>query len=242
MEKNQYEIMRRLEDSFWWYVGMRRIVAALLPPPPPGAAPWRTLDAGCGTGATLDFLAARGAVVGVDIASEALRHCHERGHRLVSQGSVERLPFAGASFDLVTCLDVIYHRAVGDDLAALREFYRVLRPGGVVLLRVPAYDWLRGAHDTAVHTRHRYTAGEVRLKLERAGFRVVRITHANCFLLPVAVAKRLGEGLGAVFPPDLEQPRPPLNRLLTALLGLEALVVQRADLPCGLSVIGVGVK
>lgn len=242
MEKDQYEIMRRLEDSFWWYVGMRRIVSALLPPPVPGGASWRILDAGCGTGATLDFLAPRGAVVGVDIAAEALSRCHERGHRLVSRGSIEQLPFPGASFDLVTCFDVIYHRAVSDDVAALREFHRVLRPGGRVLVRAPAYDWLRGVHDAAVHTRHRYTAGELRLKLNQAGFRVVRLTHANCLLLPMAVAKRLLEGWGAAFPPDLEQPHPLLNRLLTALLSLEARAVRRADLPCGLSVIGVGVK
>ena len=108
MEKDQYEIMRRIEDSFWWYVGMRRIVSALLPPLVPGGASWRILDAGCGTGATLDFLAPRGAVVGVDIAAEALSHCHERGHRLVSRGSIEQLPFPGASFDLVTCFDCLH--------------------------------------------------------------------------------------------------------------------------------------
>jgi SAM-dependent methyltransferase len=237
MEKEQYRIMRQLEDSFWWYVGMRRISAALLPGLPPGRDQIAILDAGCGTGATLDFLSERGRVFGVDIADDALDHCTTRGHRNLSKGSLQQLPFRDASFDLVTSFDVIYHRAISDDVAALREFHRVLVPSGQLLLRVPAYDWLRGAHDEAVHTRQRYTASGLTSKLEHAGFRVQRITYANCFLLPLAVVKRLLEGRGATLPADMNVPRPAVNRLLAGILGMEAKLLRHVSLPFGLSVI-----
>lgn len=242
MEKEQYDIMRRVEDSHWWYVGMREITRGLLRDVGAKGADLRILDAGCGTGATLDFLSDRGAVIGIDVSSEGLRHCLARGHRHLSFGTIEQLPFRSDCFDLVTCFDVIYHRAVGDDVRALREFYRVLRPGGSLVVRAPAYNWLRGAHDEAVHTRHRYTSPEMRDKLEMAGFQTQRVSYANCFLLPLAILKRVLESRGAVFPPDLNQPRPLPNKILALLLKLEGFVMRRADLPWGLSVVAVGVK
>ncbi len=242
MEKEQYQIMRRLEDSFWWYVGMRRITEALLTSLPIKNDPVRILDAGCGTGATLDFLRQRGHVFGVDIADDALAHCLARGHRNLTKGSLEQLPFRDASFDLVTSFDVIYHRAIANDTGALQELHRVLAPSGLLLLRVPAYDWLRGAHDAAVHTRPRYTAGELASKLELAGFRVQRVTYANCLLLPQAMIKRLLEGRGAALPADMNLPRPVVNRLLAGILGVEASLLRHLTLPFGLSVIGLATK
>jgi hypothetical protein len=128
----------------------------------------------------------------------------------------------------------------------LREIHRVLKPGGVFLLRVPAHDWLRGEHDRLVHTRHRYSRGEVQSKLSQAGFVVDRLTWANSLLFPPAVAKRLlertngshasaGEG-----EPDLWQPPAPLNSLLQGIVGIEALAIPRGlPLPFGLSVLAV---
>ena len=187
------------------------------------------------------FLAGRGRVTGVDIAGEAVALARRRGLGRLVRGSIGALPLRSESFDLVTSFDVLYHLGVEDDLAALRELHRVLRPRGVLLIRVPAYDWIRGAHDQAVHTRHRYTRPELAGKLERVGFRVEHASYANGLLFPIAPAKRLLErhdGCGGVT--DLWQPPGPLNRALADLLTLESGWVSGPGLPWGLSVFAVG--
>jgi SAM-dependent methyltransferase len=237
--------MYRLEDTHWWYVGMWAITSALLQSAAAGRPDhqWHdVLDAGCGTGGAICRLPEGCRAVGVDLAPEALELCQKRGLQRVSGASVEHLPFADESFDLLLSSDVIYHLGVAHDREALREFNRVLRPGGVAVVRVPAYDWLRGAHDEAVHTRHRYTRGELRDKLAAAGFEVVRITYANSLLFPLALAKRLLEGRLTSSTSELESPSRPLHWLGTAALGLEARLLGAFDLPWGLSVIGVGRK
>ena len=105
------------------------------------------------------------------------------------------LPFGDATFDLVTSFDVIYHLGVADDVAALREMRRVLRPGGALFVRVPALERLQSHHDVAVHTRQRYTRAELRRKAEPAGLRVERASYANTVLLPLAAVARLGARL-----------------------------------------------
>ncbi len=130
MNVAEYEAMYRVEDTLWWYTGMRRIAQSLLD--------WRLqpglkiLDAGCGTGGNLRWLQRYGTVWGVDVANEAMPFCGRRGLTTVSQGSVLYLPYGDSSFDLVTSFDVIYHLGVADDIAALRELRRVLRPGGAL--------------------------------------------------------------------------------------------------------------
>ncbi|MCL4465139.1 MAG: class I SAM-dependent methyltransferase [Chloroflexi bacterium] len=242
MNKEQYTLMYRLEDEHWWYIGMREITHTLVHAAN-GNGHWRAvLDAGCGTGGTLSRLPAGSWGVGVDFSPDALQLSRERGLKWLAQASVEDLPFADASFDLVLCSDVIYHLGVAEDTRALREFCRVLRPGGMAVIRVPAYNWLRGAHDAAVHTRHRYTRRELHRKMAAAGFEVVRTTHANTTLFPLALAKRLLEG--RLTPPvsELQSPSRLSNWLASQALRLEALMLSRIDLPWGLSVIGVARK
>jgi SAM-dependent methyltransferase len=243
MDRDEYDRMYHLEDSLWWYVGMRRISLALLDAhlPPGSRGALRLLDAGCGTGGMLPHLRRYGEVWGIDLSPYALPYAMRRvaacdGAHL-ARASVLQLPFADGAFDVVTSFDVLYHLDVTDDQAALREVRRVLKPGGLALIRVPAYDRLRGAHDRVVHTRHRYTRAEVRQKLERAGLDPLYVTHANALLLPVAVAKRLLEGAGRES--DVQATHPALNALLTLPLRAEALLVRHVSLPFGLSVVAV---
>jgi SAM-dependent methyltransferase len=174
--------------------------------------------------------------------AEAVELARQRGIKRLLRGSIEALPFAAESFDLLTCFDVLYHLGVGDDERALRELCRVLRPGGLALVRVAALDWLRGAHDEAVHTRHRYRRRELALKLRAAGFRVERASYANSFLFPLAPAKRLLERKDPLGSTDLWQPPGPLNSLLAGILSLEAPLIARIGLPVGVSTIAVARK
>ncbi len=247
MEKEQYDVMFRREERHWWYAGMRRAALALLGSALDGRTDLRVLDAGCGTGGTTIRLERYGRVVGVDLAWEALQPAATRGldGHLV-RGSVERLPFRDSTFDAVTSFEVIYHLGVGDDRRAFAELRRVLRSGGILLLRLPAHDWLRGAHDRLVHTRHRYDRSEVGAKLADAGFRVERLSWANSALFVPAAAKRLLEGLqphpdgSEATEPDLWQPPEPLNSMLEQVVAAEALALPRGiPLPFGLSVIAL---
>ena len=236
--------MYQVEDRHWWYQGMEAITRTML-------NRWvhlpnlRILDAGCGTGAAMTtYLAEYGKVTGVDLYPQALEFCRKRNAPRLARASVLNLPLAPASFDLVTSFDVLYERAVSSESAALKEFFRVLTPTGRILLRLPAYDWLRGQHDKSVHTNRRYTKKLVHDLLEQSGFRVEHLSYVNTFLFPVAVIKRLSE---RIFPPkenqsDLALNPGVLNNLLRYILTSEAPLAANIGLPYGLSVIAVGKK
>jgi SAM-dependent methyltransferase len=245
MEPEQYDVMARRESRHWWYAGMRRVALAVLSEALANRGPLLVLDAGCGTGGTTRELARFGRVIGVDLAWEALLPARANDVPRLARASVELLPFDSESFDVVTSFEVIYHLGVGNDALALSELRRVLKPGGLLLLRVPAHDWLRGEHDRLVHTRHRYTRSEVTDKLTNAGFAVEQVSWANAVLFPPAVAKRLLERhanghADAAGEPDLWQPPEPLNTLLESAVAIEALAIpRRVPLPFGLSVLAL---
>ena len=239
MELSEYENISRLEDRHWWYVGMRNIAADLIRTLhlPPSA---HILDAGCGVGGGLKWLSAFGAVTGIDLHPLATRYASQASSRVV-QASVQSLPFPTASFDLVTSFEVLYHLAVTDDEQALGEFVRVLRPGGWLLVRVPAHNWLRGAHDRHIHTRHRYAPLELRQKIQRSGLALRRLTSVGLFLLPAAVARRLVQSPTEVHT-DVTLPSPVTNQLLIGLLKLEGTWLRRFNSPAGLSLLALAQK
>ena len=245
-----YRIMREVEDAHWWFDGMETITRRLLDATAgAGAPPGRTvLDAGCGTGRNLRFLARYGVATGLDFSPVALECCRARGLTRLVRGSANALPFASGSFDLVTSFDVLTSGGV-DDAQALPESARVLRPGGCLLVRVAAYDRLRGGrHDEEWNIHHRYDRAELRAKMAAAGFEILRASYANTFLFPVALAKR---ELERFFPPKSEESDLQMGagkslggRVLGALLASEARWVagEGRGLPFGLSLYVVGRK
>jgi SAM-dependent methyltransferase len=241
MERSEYAVMAAVEDRHWWYGGMRAIAAALLEPVYAGRHNLSILDAGCGTGGNARFLQRYGDVVGIDLAAEALELGVERLPGVLARGSVLALPFANDSFDLVTSFDVLYHRAVPDERLALWEAARVLRPGGRLLLRLPAYEFLRSKHDRAVHTRRRYTAAMARSLLEASGLAVERASYVNSVLFPLPLAQRLIERALPAFErgeSDLTLPAPPVNELLRWPLAAEAAwLAHGGSFPAGLSIV-----
>ncbi len=242
MNAEEYRRMFEAEDRQWWYVGMRRIARTLLDQAPPldGRRP-RALDAGCGTGRNLADLAQRGVAIGVDLSDEALRFCRSRDVT-VTQASLMCLPFPNHVFDWVTCYDVLYHDWVTDDRDAARELARTLRPGGVMLLRVPALKLLWGAHDKAVHSRHRYTRAEVEALLRTVGLTPLKVTYCNSLLFPLVALWRgldrvLGrEGSDVGFFPA------PVEWLFRSLLELEARWIRHHSFPIGASVVALALK
>lgn len=253
MRTEDYEYLYRLEETFWWFAGMREITAALLDPllSPLGRGGDRViLDAGCGTGGNLEWLAryaGNGRVVGIDLVSTALEFCRKRTHERLALASATDLPFADESFDLVTSFDVLVQiPGPGADERAMREMFRVLKPGGIAFVRGAAYEWMKSGHDRALATQRRYALGELREKLKRAGFEILRGTYANSLLFPVVAIRRLLlKPLGLADEGSDVKPLPQnlqwLNRAFTNALLWEAKRLRdpNARLPVGLSAICV---
>jgi SAM-dependent methyltransferase len=241
VNKAEYSRMHGAEERQWWYVGMRALSQALLAPALP-TRPLVCLDAGCGTGGNLERLSRLGSALGVDLAEEALAFCRGRGVTVVC-GSVLSLPVRTESVDLVTSFDVLYHRWVTDDRAAVREMARTLKPGGLLLIRVPALKMLWGAHDDVVHSRHRYARGEVETLVREAGLSVVRTTYGNFFLFPLLLARRSLDRLLGRRGSDVGFLPAPFEWLFRWLLLAEAQLVRRGvPLPIGASVFALARK
>jgi 2-polyprenyl-3-methyl-5-hydroxy-6-metoxy-1,4-benzoquinol methylase len=232
--------MLDVDEHHWWYRGRRRVIRAELDRLQllRGA---RILDAGCGSGRTLEELVRYGEVSGIELDSEAAEVAQARGHGEVLIGRLEELPWPDDTFDLITCLDVIEHTP--DDRTTLRELRRVCKPGGWLLLTVPAYQALWSVHDEANHHYRRYGRRALRDSAVDAGWRVNRMTSFNGLLLAPAAAVRLaqrGRRADSNYTPDLKLGPGWLNTLLEEPLRIEAGWLRRGrTLPAGLSLLAV---
>jgi SAM-dependent methyltransferase len=242
MRSTEYDAMFQLEDSYWWFEGSMRFVLAELADIAAGET-GRVLDAGCGTGGLLRRLT-HWKAWGVEIASEGIQFCRQRGLDNVLQASITELPFQANSFDVVLSIDVLVHQWVSDDVGALQEIHRVLVPGGFTLLQVAAYPALWSAHDVATLTRRRYTRDELGKKIERAGLEVVRITYRNTLLSPLAVLVKLLRRAGAntATQGDLVVLPHLVDRALFVVVAFENYMARRVRLPFGVSIFCVAQK
>ena len=243
MMQHTYPILFEVEQSHWWHVGRRRILASFVADICRRVTDRRPriLDVGCGTGANLLMLSQYGDAEGVDISEDALAFCRERGLDRVRQGAGEELPHDDNTFDLVTAFDVVEH--MDDDLAGLREMYRVLRPGGHALVFVPTFMFLWGLQDDVSHHRRRYRLPELRRVLEQAGFEVERSTYANItFFLPILLIRKLMHLTGIKAETENNINVSAFNGLLGSLLGAERIILRYTNLPFGVSGLCVAKK
>jgi len=240
MDQQFYAEYAEIEDTHWWFRGRREIFTRLLAPLANGRR-LRILDIGFGTGAMLRFLSDYGDVVGMDMSADAIRFARTRCDRPMLLGDITDVPLATASLDLVTAFDIVEH--VDDDAAALAELARVCRPGGHVLLTVPAFQFLWGNQDVISHHRRRYTLGGVDARVRAAGLVPRRLSYFNAFLFPVVAAVRVARRLRGARPQgeiksDFTMTKPGLvNDVLTRVFAAEGHVVARRRLPVGVSVV-----
>jgi len=243
MRSRDFEELYNLEETYWWFVGRRKLVRQLVERYA-GDPAARVLDAGCGTGGTLKELAGTGDLCGCDASPHALAFCRERGFGNVAAGDVLALPYANDSFRCVISCDVLEH--LPDDRAGLAEMMRVLQPGGILIITVPAHRFLWSEHDEALAHRRRYSARELRRKLQEAGVVVLKLSPVVVAAFAPILAFRLAQRLRPKLPDeprtDLRVLPPWLNGLLIGALRLENWLLRLTNLPVGTSLVAVARK
>ena len=232
----------KTEARHLWFRGFRAFITPLVRSATAGLSEPRILDCGCGTGANLALLGRFGRAFGFDLSDIGVRLARESGRVRTARASVTTVPFRGESFDLVTSFDVLYSLDESDEQAAVSEMYRVLRPGGHVIVNVAAMPALTGDHSVLSHERRRYAHAALGALFARAGFHVIRLTHTNASLfLPLAAVRafqrRRGLSIENEAHREITVPAAPINAAMTALLLVESMWLRRFDEPFGSSLL-----
>jgi SAM-dependent methyltransferase len=233
----------RAERDHFWFRGFRRFIEPLVA----GAAAGRRLeilDCGCGTGHNLEWLRRYGDAYGIDLTWAGLQYARSRGDRRVARATAASLPFGSARFSLVTSFDVLYSLPDEVERAAIAEMFRVLAPGGTLVVNVAALDALRGNHSVLSNEIRRYSRADLTRRLEAAGFRVTHATYTNFSILPMVAAVRLKQRFSGHVESEEEiaVPPAPVNAALSALLAVEAAALRIVNMPVGSSLMAVAVK
>lgn len=240
-------------QNHWWFSSRTRALNALMQPLLPHKPGLRLLDVGCGAGNMIHHLSQYGQVKGLEIDPRPVKMARQRGYDVDLFDVTQTMPFGDATFDAITALDVIEHNE--DDMAILADSFRVLKPGGHIIITVPAFMFLWTHNDDLNAHVRRYTAGELREKLSKTGFEVQRVTYNNFFIFPLAATLlTLRRSTGAKpelashhvdeteYQVEMEPASPPVNTVLTAVGKVEAGLMRHVDLPVGTSLIAIGQK
>lgn len=238
MERAVFERMAELDQDHWWFIARRRILKRLIErvvQPPPKA---RILEIGCGTGHNLEMLKAFGRLEASELDRCALAVANKRLPRKVKEAKLPDLSmFERNGYHLIALLDVLEH--VADDLGSLRAIHRRLKPGGALLLTVPANPWMWSAHDAAHHHFRRYTKKQLEELFLRSGLEVQLLSYFNTLLFPLVAAARIVGKITRKSSADDKLPSAPVNATLNKIFGLEASLLGRIPLPFGVSLIAI---
>jgi SAM-dependent methyltransferase len=245
MEKDFYFQYAAVEDKHWWFIGRRRILDKVIRQLklPTDA---KILEAGCGTGGNLQMLARHGQVEAMELEETARVFANKRQVTKVKAGSLpDKIPFDNEKYDLIVAFDVIEH--IDDDVAAVQGLRTHLKPGGWLVLTVPAFQFLWSHHDDINHHRRRYRLKGLQQVVLLADFTVHYSTYFNTFLFPVVAGVRALQKLLRVenksqISSDLTLPSAPVNKLLTILFASERHLINKFPLPFGVSALIVAQK
>jgi SAM-dependent methyltransferase len=244
MNEREYRLMFDAEESHWWYVSLHNLITGIVEQEARKGA-LQVLDAGCGTGRLCQLLQGFGEVSGCDISATALDLCRERGLDRLFQADLNSAELRSRYYGVITSIDVLYHLAIEDDSRVVQKFHDALRPGGVLILNLVAHEFLRSAHDTAVHTRKRYCRDDVVKMLENNGFVVEKATYRlGILFLPLVVHRLCRRFANRGKTPETVasdvRPIPPvLNSILLFLANCENRLLARWSIPFGTSVFAV---
>lgn len=191
MEKHEYRIMYHIENTYWWFRGKQFLIDMLLKAHLENDRSNRVLDIGAGTGIILELLQRYGTAYGVEISTVAIQMLRQRGLNFVVQSDANRpMSFKSDAFSIVTCLDVLEH--LENDSGLLKEMVRVCKPGGLILITVPAMRFLWSRHDEALHHKRRYTKKQLLNQIASLNCSVIKASYFNASLfLPIAAVRRL---------------------------------------------------
>jgi SAM-dependent methyltransferase len=238
MERIVYDRMAQIDQLHWWYKARREILSALISRKitlPEGA---RILEIGCGTGHNLEMLRHFGRVDAIEVDAAARAIASRRlGHEVMDAPLPDLPGVPDATYDLIAILDVIEH--IDEDKAGLESLARKLKPGGKILITVPAFPWMWSAHDVVNHHKRRYTKKTLRALVAAAGLRVEMMSWFNSLLFPLAAASRLAGRLTGKEDSDDTLPPRPVNALFEWIFGLERYAVGRLPFPPGVSIAAI---
>jgi SAM-dependent methyltransferase len=237
------ELTSLAERSHFWFRGFRWFMQPFLARASAGTARPRILDCGCGTGSNLTMLEPYGEVYGFDLTWRGLQFAHDHGRRRIAQASIDAIPFATGSFDMVTSFDVYQTLPDQVERQAAREMARILKPGGAAVFNFAALEVLRGGHSVLAEEVRRYRPGQVSALLEGAGLIVERLTFAYATVFPLMLAARVGHrwrrtgGEAEAEEWEITVPPAPINGALTLAMGVEAVALRALNMPFGSSLI-----
>jgi len=233
---DEYTKLAEHERNNWWYVGRLSIIDTYLREFARGKGPLRILNVGCGTGGTVPLLERLGQVCNIDVSEDAIAIMKQAGYEAFQVDGVD-LPYPDGSYDLVVACDVLEH--IDDDASALREWRRVLRDGGGILLTVPAYQWLWSGHDVNLHHVRRHTAGSIRRLAKTARLGLIKDSYAFLSSLPIVIGVRVLHKIRRTTSGSHVEVPALVNSTFIRLLRMEAFLLGHVRLPAGSSVVAL---